>query len=93
MIDIIKLWPHCSPVPLWGELHVGDGLSYPDGALYHVTARAVDDGKQVTFMMRCIVPPALGDYDYGDTVILSADKNTPLPVGVTYSRGEHRDVR
>jgi hypothetical protein len=93
MISIVELGCSRPSGPTWGDVRAGDGVSYADGSLFIVDARAVDDGKQVTFMMRCVVPPSVGDYCYGDIVLLSMENNTALPEGVTYSSGGRRDVR
>lgn len=79
--------------PTWGEIQAGDGVSSADGALYIVDARAVDDGKHVTFLMRVVVPPAIGDYDYGDVIMFYTEKCVPLPEGVTYTRSNKHVVR
>lgn len=93
MIKVIEPNRQFTCGPTWGEIQAGDGVSYADGALYIVDARAVDDGKQVTFLMRVVVPPTIGDYDYGDVVMLSTEKWVPLPEGVTYTRSNKRVVR
>ena len=92
MIDIIELATHRPQGPTWSEVRSGDGVSYPDGAIFYFVERAMDDGTQVTFVMRCIVPPNVGDYSYGDTVLLSVENNMLLPEGVTCTRG-YRDIR
>jgi hypothetical protein len=93
MISIIELWGSHSQSPTWGDIQAGDGVSYPDGSLFIVDARAMDDGKQVTFLMRCVVSPTAFDYQYNDVVALSKENNEPLPEGVTFSSGGFRDVR
>lgn len=62
----------------WRDVRPGDGLTFSDGALFIVEARAVDDGKQVTFITRCVVPPAIGDYSYGDLSMLSRHNADPI---------------
>jgi hypothetical protein len=93
MISIVELGCSRPSGPTWGDVRAGDGVSYPDGALFIVDARAVDDGKQVTFLMRCVVSPTSIGYKYGDVVLLSKENREPLPEGVTYSSGGCRDVR
>jgi hypothetical protein len=72
--------------PRWRDVRVGDGLSYSDGALFIVEARAIDDGKQVTLLTRCVVPPAIGDYAYGDLSMLARRNADPIPDECTIVR-------
>lgn len=67
--------------PRWRDLRVGDGLTYPDGSLFMIDARAIDDGEMVTYLTRCVVPPEDSAQRYGDLGMMSCYNNHPIPDG------------
>lgn len=69
--------------PTWDYLEKGDGLSYPDGALYVVEERVLEDRVQVTYLMRCVVPRQGVDEHFNDSVILSRPRREAMPPDVS----------
>lgn len=71
---------------LWRDVNIGDGLVYDDGALFIVEADEINDGRYCTFMLRCVVPPTVGDYVYGDVCMMSRPLHGPIPPGSSIVR-------
>ena len=89
-IHVVEL--HSQFGETWSSVHVGDCVSYPDGTLYLVETRLLEDKSQVSLLMRVIVPPELGDYNYGDEVMLSATKNMLIPEGIVVAPGNRTEL-
>lgn len=84
-IDIVEIFDwgrHDCKGPRWCDVKLGQGLVYPDGALFIVESYAMRDRSSTTFLLRCVVPPAIGDYEFGDLSVINCENNWPLPEGL-----------
>lgn len=72
--------------PTWGGIRAGDGFTYPDGGLFIIEARAIDDGTYVTLLMRCVVPPSFGDFKYWDLSTMTRSNYEEIPDGCVIVR-------
>lgn len=85
MIEIVELHRVKHTGPCWAEVEKGDGLVWSSGAIYIVDSIGVDDGKHVTYVLKCIVPRLNDsrDQEFGSLAHLHAKKSDPLPNHIT----------
>ena len=88
MIEVVELGLERSEEPCWEDVVAGDGLLYPDGALFIVESVGVIDRTHVSFMVRCVVPPELGSFETGHAGGLGRPRNASLAsMGITLVKG------
>ncbi len=91
MIEVEELFlARRAPGPTWADVEPGDGLVYPDGALFIVEARSLDDGLQVTLTTRCVVPPKASEGRLNQAYFLSRKNADPVAnAGASLVKGYH----
>ncbi len=81
--DLIRVHVVTTPEDAWSSIRPGDTLVYDEGASWYVDGVAVSEPSQITFTLRCVVPPEGEAMQFGHAAYMSMGSNDRLPRGIT----------
>ncbi len=72
----------------WGSLKIGDGISYPDGSIFILKKREVQDNRSSTLSFYCVTNSSLECDESSKFWLLYVDDDQLLPLDTYHAKNQ-----